>query len=70
MTIQEWQIKHKIKTRHLARLLGISESAIWRIKNGTRCPRLALAKKIIELAGGEITLDDIYGTCETKEAIR
>jgi len=65
MTVKQWVeeiwVKQKGKSKaELARELGVTWAYMWKIMNGhVKCPKAPIVAKLIQLAEGYLTLDDI-----------
>ncbi|TIU02378.1 MAG: helix-turn-helix transcriptional regulator [Mesorhizobium sp.] len=67
MKLRDWRIREEKTLKELAELLGIGQGAnpsrrVQRIETGEAPVDAILADKIVSLAGGEVTLQDLNET--------
>jgi transcriptional regulator with XRE-family HTH domain len=51
--------RHKLTLAAFAALAGTTQATISRIEGGTRLPRQAMLRRLVEATGREVTADDI-----------
>lgn len=61
MTLKEWLDKQGKSSAELARDLNYSHPQVWRVVTGRMQPGVKLAKKIVDITGGLVSLNDLYG---------
>jgi len=59
MTLQEYLARNGLSQAAFARRIGVSQQAVQRYVDGKRVPKRALAKKIVEVTGGQVTYQDL-----------
>jgi transcriptional regulator with XRE-family HTH domain len=60
MKLKEYMKKHGLKATELAVRMGVCTSAFEHWVSGRRTPRPEHANKLVQITGGEVTLQDIY----------
>lgn len=61
MDLKDYLISAKEPMAEFASKLGVTAQYIWTICNKQRLPSLFLAKRIQEISGGGVTLDELMG---------
>lgn len=61
MDLREFLFRKNMSKRQMSEVLGCNYQTVCHWVRGDHYPNIEMAKKIIRLSKGEITLDDIYG---------
>jgi transcriptional regulator with XRE-family HTH domain len=64
MTLREWRQKQGLTQEALAGKLETDRALVTKWELGTHAPTMRSALKILELTGGEVTLEDLVKTSE------
>lgn len=66
MKLKEYIDSDRVKNAaEFAQLVGVSSPALSLYISGDRTPRPAIAKRIIEVTGGLVSYEDLYGQLRT-----
>lgn len=67
MNLSDYFHQNAVEQQVFAKKVGISKSLLSRIKNGTRKPRIDVAKKIEKATGGKVTAAALIGLVPEKK---
>lgn len=64
MKLKDWRKKKRLSQSEVADLLGVTDRAVCAWERGDWPPTPPHARKIIEVTGGEVGYEDLYGAPE------
>ena len=68
MSLKKWRLVNGLKGYEAAKLFGVDPSSYSRFERKEQSPRTSTARRIVELTGGLVTLDELYLSDNTESA--
>lgn len=68
MKIVDYLTRERVSRKTFAGRLGVHHSLVYRWIDGNSAPSLELAARIVEVTGGEVTIEDLLAPSRDKDA--